>query len=309
MKKIIIYTFLLMTTIISQGQTFNELSKEEKNVILNKGTEMPFTGEYENKNDEGAYLCRQCNNPLYTSADKFRSDCGWPSFDDEIDGAVLQYKDADGRRTEIVCANCKGHLGHVFTGEGYTDKDTRHCVNSISLKFYSPGEERPQVIKKAETKVVYLASGCFWGTQYHLQKLDGVISTSVGYTGGDVEYPSYKDVCSGTTGHAEAVKVLYDPTLVSYEAILKLYFETHDPTQIDGQGPDIGTQYRSEIFYTEDDQKEVSEKLIAILEAKGYDVVTKVTPAAPFYEGEDYHQDYYDNKGTTPYCHIYKAKF
>lgn len=298
-----------MSTIIMQAQDYNQLSDAEKEVILKKGTEMPFTGEYENKSDEGTYLCRQCNAPLYTSADKFRSDCGWPSFDDEIDGAVLQFTDADGRRTEIVCANCKGHLGHVFTGEGYTDKNTRHCVNSISLKFFAPGEEMPQLIPNVETKIAYLASGCFWGTEYHLQKMPGVLSTTVGYTGGAVEHPSYKDVCTGTTGHAEAVKVVYDPTRISYEAILKMYFETHDPTQIDGQGPDIGTQYRSEIFYTDADQKEVAEKLISLLEKKGYKVATNVTPAAPFYEAEDYHQDYYDNKGTTPYCHIYKAKF
>jgi len=309
MKRLIIQVIALMTMIIAQGQDYNQLSDAEKEVILKKGTEMPFTGEYENKSDEGTYLCRQCNAPLYTSSDKFKSNCGWPSFDDEIEGSVLQFKDADGRRTEIVCANCKGHLGHVFTGEGYTDKDTRHCVNSISLKFYPAGEELPELISSVDTKIAYLASGCFWGTEYHLQKLPGVISTTVGYTGGNVEYPSYKQVCTGTTGHAEAVKVVYDPSRVSYEALLKMFFETHDPTQVDGQGPDIGTQYRSEIFVTDKEQEQVAKKLIGLLEDKGYKVATKVSPAAPFYEGEDYHQDYYDNKGTTPYCHIYKAKF
>ncbi len=309
MKQLIILIFAFMMTIDADAQNYNELSEEEKQVILKKGTEMPFTGEYENTTDDGTYICRQCNAPLYKSTDKFRSQCGWPSFDDEIEGAVEQYPDADGRRTEIVCANCKGHLGHVFTGEGYTDKDTRHCVNSISLKLIKKGEELPPMISNSTLEIAYLASGCFWGTEYHLQKLDGVKSTKVGYTGGHTEYPSYKEVCTGATGHAEAVKVVFDPSKVSYEEVLRLYFETHDPTQVDGQGPDIGTQYRSEIFYTSEAQKATAEKLIALLEGKGYDVATKVTPAAPFYEGEDYHQDYYDNKGTTPYCHIYKAKF
>lgn len=309
MKKLIIQVIALMTMIIAQGQNYNQLSDAEKEVILKKGTEMPYTGEYENKSDEGTYLCRQCNAPLYTSGDKFKSNCGWPSFDDEIEGSVLKYTDADGRRTEIVCANCKGHLGHVFIGEGYTEKDTRHCVNSISLKFYNVGEEMPQVIPNVETKIAYLASGCFWGTEYHLQKLPGVISTTVGYTGGAVEYPSYKEVCTGRTGHAEAVKVVYDPAQVSYEEVLKMYFETHDPTQVDGQGPDIGPQYRSEIFFTDKEQELVAEKLISILEKKGYKVATSVSPVAPFYEAEGYHQNYYDHKGSSPYCHIYKAKF
>lgn len=309
MKALLIITLAFTVMNIVDAQDYNSLTDAEREVILKKGTEMPFTGEYENKKEDGTYTCRQCNTALYGSKDKFSSNCGWPSFDDEIEGAVLKFTDADGRRTEIVCANCKGHLGHVFTGEGYTDKDTRHCVNSISLKFIKEGEELPQPIPNTETKIAYLASGCFWGTEYHLQKLPGVISTTVGYLGGTMEHPTYKEVCTGTTGHAEAVKVVYDPQLVSYETILKMYFETHDPTQVDGQGPDIGTQYRSEIFYTELDQKKVAQKLISLLEEKGYKVATALSQAPPFYEAEDYHQDYYDNKGSSPYCHIYKAKF
>ena len=279
---------------------YNKLTPEEERVILNKGTERPFSGKYEHHEEDGTYTCKQCDAPLYRSGDKFDAQCGWPSFDDEIPGAIKHVQDADGRRTEILCANCGGHLGHVFVGERFTAKNTRHCVNSISLNF-TPVEVNVE-------KVVF-ASGCFWGVEYQLQKVEGVISTTVGYTGGSVKNPTYKQVCTGTTGHAEAVEVLFNPGEVSYEALARIFFETHDPTQIDGQGPDIGTQYRSEIFYTSEEQKATSEKLIALLKQKGLDVVTALTPETTFYGGEEYHQDYYLKSGGTPYCHAYTKRF
>jgi peptide methionine sulfoxide reductase msrA/msrB len=281
---------------------YNKLTQEEQYVILNKGTERPYTGRYYKHDKEGTYNCKQCDAPLYRSDDKFDAHCGWPSFDDEIEGAVKRVPDADGRRTEIVCANCEGHLGHVFLGEGFTNKNTRHCVNSISLTFtpYNLPEKRDTAI---------FASGCFWGTEHWLKKQEGVISTEVGYIGGNVENPTYEQVCSKTTGHAEAVRVVYDPKTVSYETLAKLFFETHDPTQVNRQGPDIGEQYRSEIFYTNEDQKQTSKKLIEILNDKGFSVATKLTKATEFWRAEEYHQDYYTKKGQSPYCHFYTKRF
>ncbi|TVR86572.1 MAG: methionine-R-sulfoxide reductase [Saprospirales bacterium] len=127
---------------------YNALSPEEERILLHAGTEMPFSGEYNDFNARGTFVCRRCNNPLYHSSDKFDSGCGWPSFDDEITGEVVRRPDPDGRRTEIICGNCGGHLGHVFTGERFTEKNTRHCVNSLSIRFIPNGEDLPEVIKE-----------------------------------------------------------------------------------------------------------------------------------------------------------------
>jgi len=277
----------------------NKLTPDEERVIIHKATEYPFTGKYYNHFEKGTYICKRCNNPLYKSEDKFDSGCGWPSFDDEIPGAIKRIPDKDGIRTEIVCSNCGAHLGHIFIGEGFTDKNTRHCVNSISLMF---------IPEKKESKA-YFAAGCFWGVQYYFNKFEGVISTKVGYTGGDFKNPTYKDVCSGSTNHAEAVEVLYDPTKISYEKLVKLFFEIHDFTQVNRQGPDIGTQYRSAIFYVDENQKQIANKIIDILKTKGYNVATQVSKANIFYPAEDYHQNYYEKKGGLPYCHSYKKIF
>ena len=303
---IIFFIFLLYSsTIISQEKMeFNKLTSEEERVILHKGTEAPYTGKLTDNKKEGTYSCKQCDAPLYYSNDKFDSNCGWPSFDDEIEGAVKRVTDSDGRRTEILCSNCGGHLGHVFLGEGFTEKNTRHCVNSISLNFEPVNINNEEKVGRA-----IFAGGCFWGMEYQFQKVDGVKSVISGYIGGKTKDPTYKEVCNTNSGHAEAIEVTYDASKVSYEKLARLFFEIHDPTQLNYQGPDVGEQYRSEIFYLDDSQKEVSEKLIKVLMDKGYDVVTGLTKATTFYNAEDYHQDYYKKTGGNPYCHIYTKRF
>ena len=237
---------------------------------------------------------------MYKSEDKFKSSCGWPSFDDEIVGAIKKVPDIDGRRVEIVCQKCGGHLGHIFEGEGFTSKNIRHCVNSLSLNFKS---------KKENLKKAYFAAGCFWGVEFLFQKQIGVLEVVSGYMGGDIENPTYKIVCGGFSGHLEVVEVVFDENIVSYETLAKLFFEIHDFTQTNGQGPDIGTQYLSAIFYCDENQKNIAEELIEQLKKKAYKVATTLRPKVKFYKAESYHQNYYNKSGKTPYCHSYRKVF
>jgi peptide methionine sulfoxide reductase msrA/msrB len=282
---------------------YYDLTKAESFVINNKGTESPFTGKFTKFSEKGTYVCKKCGAALYYSSDKFESDCGWPSFDNEIKGAVKRIPDADGMRTEIECVNCGAHLGHVFTGEQLTSKNVRHCVNSVSLDFV------PAQLESGRYGTAIFAGGCFWGVEYYLQKDKGVISVTSGYTGGKVKNPTYREVCTGNTGHAEAVKIVYDPGKTSYEKLLRLFLEIHDPTQVGGQGPDLGDQYRSEIFYLNDDQKNIAEKNLNILKTKGFSIATALTKASEFFPAETYHQDYYFKNGKVPYCHAYTKRF
>ncbi len=288
-----------------------KLSPTEKAVILHKGIERPFSGKYNQFNEAGTYSCKQCGSLLYRSLDKFDAGCGWPSFDDEIPNAIKRLPDADGHRTEITCARCGAHLGHLFTGEGFTPKNIRHCVNSIALEFQQAQPEKNLSHTKngTQTETAIFAGGCFWGVEYLLKYLPGVISVVSGYTGGTTPNPTYQAVSDHRTGHAEAVQIIFDPNKISYEALTQRFFEIHDPEQENKQGSDIGEQYRSEIFYTTAKQKEIALKLICILKDKGYQVATKVTPATHFWKAEDYHQNYYEKNGKQPYCHQYIKKF
>ena len=277
------------------------LTPFEKQVIEAKGTEAPNSGLYSHHRGEGSYHCKACGETLYDSQHKFESSCGWPSFDDEIPTKVKRVPDADGRRIEIVCQNCGGHLGHVFEGERLTDKNTRHCVNSVSIEFRAKGKET--------LATAIFASGCFWGTQYFMARIPGVLESEVGYIGGHKENPSYKEVCAGTTGHLEALRVYYRPEMVDYEELAKIFFETHDFSQENGQGPDIGSQYLSAVFVNNDKERQVIERLTKKLEKMGHKVATSIKNPSTFYTAEDYHQNYYESKGETPYCHRYRQIF
>lgn len=278
------------------------LTDVERAVIIDKATERPFSGKYDDFGDKGTYLCRQCGLALYRSNTKFHSGCGWASFDDQIPGAVKQEPDTDGRRIEILCTRCNAHLGHVFAGERFTQKNLRHCVNSLSLDFVPDLEVK-------DTEEAIFAAGCFWGVEHLFKKLPGVVLTEVGYSGGRIERPTYEDVCSRDTGHYEVIRVIYDTSKINFEKVAKYFFEIHDPTQKNGQGPDIGEQYLSVAFYYDAEQKKVLEALITELKAKKYDVVTKVLPVSVFWPAEKYHQDYYKKTGSQPYCHHYQKRF
>ncbi len=277
---------------------WRKLSSAEARIVEGCGTEPAGTGKFLKHKAKGTYTCTRCGAPLFDSKTKFDSGSGWPSFDDAIPGAVKEIRDKDGHRTEIRCARCDGHLGHVFRGERMTRKNTRHCVNSLSLGFQS----RPL----AEA---FFAGGCFWGVEHLLESIKGVAKAESGYMGGFVTKPSYKQVCTARTGHAETVRVLFDPSVVSYEKLARRFFEIHDPTQVDRQGPDRGPQYRSAVFTTGADQRKVIDKLIGLLKKKGFKVATKVETAGVFWPAEGYHQDYYKRTRKAPYCHSYTKRF
>lgn len=278
------------------------LTPEMKQIICEKATEYPGTGDYTDLETPGTYLCRQCGLSLFRSESKFHSGCGWPSFDNEIPGTVRRESDSDGCRTEILCSRCNAHLGHVFEGERFTPLNTRYCVNSASLDFVHS-------LEVVDTEEIIVAGGCFWGTEYYFHKLPGVLKAEVGYSGGITLNPTYKEICAGNTGHLESIRVVFDKDKLRIKEVLKYFFEIHDPTQTDGQGPDIGEQYRSAIFYYGEEQLQIAEELIKVLQDIGYKVATMLKPADEFWKAEDYHQNYYQINKSAPYCHSWFDRF
>lgn len=270
-------------------------------ILRNKATEAPFSCDFAHQG-RGSYLCRGCGLALYRSSDYFTSGCGWPSYDLSVQDAVIEHPDADGRRTQILCARCQGHLGHVFRGEHFTEKNTRHCVNGLAVQFVPDSE-----VETAAESV--FAGGCFWGLEFLFAKLPGVLITEVGYIGGHTQQPNYAEVCKGKTGHLEAVRVVYDPAKLNYADLVRYFFEIHDPTQADGQGPDIGAQYLSALFYLSENEKSIALQTVEVLKNKKYKVVTQLLPATTFWLAEESHQSYYVKNGHAPYCHIYQKRF
>ena len=286
------------------------LTPEQFEVMRKCGTERPFTGRYNEFWDKGVYVCAGCGAPLFRSEAKYEHGTGWPSFTAPADEKNLEYKDDYSllaKRIEVRCAVCGAHLGHVFD-DGPEPTFVHYCVNSASLDFKpeAAASDAAAVPKTATsaTEVATFAAGCFWGVEHKLGQIPGVVSTVVGYTGGRTVAPTYEEVCTDKTGHAEAVQVTFDPARISYADLVRRFFEIHDPTQVNRQGPDHGTQYRSAIFYHGEAQKEAALKVMDEISKSGRHkkrLATELVPASAFYKAEEYHQKYFEKHGFVCY--------
>ncbi|MBM4109413.1 MAG: bifunctional methionine sulfoxide reductase B/A protein [Phycisphaerae bacterium] len=283
------------------------LTDEERRIILRKGTEPAFCGNLLDNKKDGVYLCRLCSLPLFSSHAKFNSGTGWPSFFKPVDPDHVRYERDTSHamtRVEILCARCGAHLGHVFDDGPRETTGLRYCLNSAALEFHEKGADLPAAARPIMTETAYFAGGCFWGVEDRFQQTPGVIDALSGYMGGSKPDPTYRQVCEGDTGHAETVRVAFDPTRVSYDDLLAAFFKYHDPTQLNRQGPDVGSQYRSAIFPADAGQLKAARAFVDAQQAnprfKGRRVVTQVLPldqAGAFFPAEDDHQDYHEKHG------------
>ena len=303
------------------------LTPEQFRVTQECGTEPPFRNAYWDNHADGIYVDVVSGEPLFSSLDKYDSGTGWPSFTKPLDPEnIVEREDRElgMQRTEVRSKHGDSHLGHVFD-DGPGPSGERFCMNSSSLRFI-PAEKlvesgyakyaklfpkvkqsKPEAKASVTRETAYLAGGCFWGMEDILRKIPGVLQTDVGYTGGTTPNPTYEEVCTGRTGHAEAVRVVFDPNVLSYEALLGYFYRMHDPSTPNRQHNDVGTQYRSAIFYTSEAQKRVAEAVKDKANHSGKwkaPVSTQIAPATEFYLAEDYHQDYLVKHPDGYTCHV-----
>lgn len=288
-----------------------KLTPEQYAITQASGTERPFCSGFLDNKKTGTYACVVCALPLFESGAKFDSGTGWPSFFQPVDEAhvsAIVDKSHGMVRIETRCARCSAHLGHVFE-DGPPPTGLRYCMNGEALRFFEKGAELPLEARPVATQVAYFAGGCFWGVEDVFAQTPGVVDAESGYMGGRTDKPTYKQVCYEDTGHAEVVKVVFDPARVSFAQLLDVFFKNHDPTTLNRQGPDVGDQYRSAIFAATPEQKTEATRFVAELAKQSQyqkrPIVTQIVdPGITYFPAEDYHQDYHAKHGGS--CKVVK---